>query len=405
MGGTRFKSLDVTRISAEAYARFEPIMIERLAALGIQAEGPRTFPGKQSYGDMDLVATEEELLAHAGEPRNDKTPRAAAIENLARKIGALDVASSGPRDHATSFAVPTPDGDIFQVDLITHPAAVVDYAKRFYAWGDTGALLSVTARALGLRNKATGLHYIAGYSTDQLDIPLHVTFDEALEILGFDADTHRRGFENQDEVFAWLMAGREFDPRMYDESYLTERSRRRSRRRPMQIAFKTLCDTLESGNAAHPRRYEGQSDAERYADMAPYRARAAERFPFVRDLEAEHIARFEEKNKRQVFYSAERLTALTGMTGRDVKLLMWQLTKDDRFGAMMKAKDEAILATMVADMLAWAEALHRVSGEEGDALYKIVWEITNSGKLIGSVSGVTDETLADLINQGCFTLA
>ena len=405
MGGQRFKSLDVTRITADAYHRFEPIMIDRLASLGIQAESPKTFPGKTSYGDMDLVASEEELLAHAGEPRTDKTPRAAAIENLGIKLGALATASTGPLDHATSFAIPTPDGEIFQIDLITHPAEVVDYARRFYSWGDTGALLSVTARALGLRNKATGLHYIAGYSTDQLDIPLHVTFDEALEVLGFDVDKHRLGFEDQDEVFAWLMAGRNFDPRVYDVSYLTERNRRRSRVRPMQATFQNICNDLTSGNATHPRRYDGQTDAERYADMAPYRARTAARFPFIREIEAAHIARFEEKNKKKAFYSAERLNELTGFTGEDIKLLMWQLTKDDRFGSMMKSKDTDVLAEMVSDMLAWRSAIQRLSSEAGSSLHRLVWEITNSGRIIGKVADHRDEQLLVLIKDAYHAIA
>lgn len=162
MVGTRFKGLDVSRISAAAHARFEPDMVELLAAIGIEVESPRTLPGKTSYGDMDLAASEESLMAHAGEPRKDKTPRAAAIEEVGRLLGAIATASTGPRDHATSFAIPVPDGALFHVDLITYPANAVDYARRFYAWGDTAALLSVTARAMGLRNKAIGLHYIAG---------------------------------------------------------------------------------------------------------------------------------------------------------------------------------------------------------------------------------------------------
>lgn len=46
------------------------------------------------------------------------------------------------------------------------------------------------------------------------------------------------------------MAGRDFDPRVYDAAYLTERSRRRSRVRPMQIAFQQICEGLETCNAA-----------------------------------------------------------------------------------------------------------------------------------------------------------
>lgn len=167
----------------------------------------------------------------------------------------------------------------------------------------------------------------------------------------------------------------------------------------MQVAFQQICEGLEAGNASHPLRYEGQTDAERYADMAPYRARTAERFPFVAAIEAGHIARFEKQNKVKAFYSAERLTGLTGLEGRDVKLLMWQLTKDKRFGAMMKAKDAHMLAEMVSDMLAWGEAVRRLTGETGDALHEIVWEVTKSEEFGGDVLRLGDERLGILIQE------
>ena len=354
MGGQRFKSHEPVRLPAPAALEIQADVVRRLEAIGIAAFPTITFPGKADYGDLDIVIAEEDLLIHAGPPSEDVSPAHQAREALLPVLGALQMARSGPTDHATSYLLPTEHG-AFQVDLITHPRSVVPYANRFYAWGDLGALVSMTARRLGLTNKATGLYVVVGDVHDRHRIRVITDYNEALTAMGFNASRHEAGFASPEEAFAWLADSHHFDPETYKLENLTGKSRTRAAKRPHQIAFRQWLEDTQP--PARDRLVFGQDadgswatrDYQNEHMLRHWRAK----FPHIVAEEQDHLNRVKlqkaAKQARRDLMSAPTIASKTGLAGEELKVLMWQMTKHPRYAEMQEEASPELLDLIVRE--------------------------------------------------------
>lgn len=354
MGGNRFKHHESVRLNAPDAMVLETEVVRRLKAIGIDAFPTMTFPGKANYGDLDIIIAEEELLVHAGLPSEEKSPAHQAREAMIPVLGAVAMARSGPTDHATSYLLPTEHGP-FQIDLITHPQALVPYAIRFYAWGDLGALVSMTARRLGLSNKAIGLHVVVGDINDRLHIPVAADYNEALELIGFDAAVHEAGFATYEDAFRWIATSHHFDPETYQLENLTAASRVRAIKRPMQMAFRQWIEDTQPP-AKDQIVIEQDDDGGwkgRERNDEKWREKWRQTFTNVSFTEQAHLSRVQVQRAanqaRRNLMSGPAVAAKTGLEGKELTLLMRQITKHPRYAEMMKATSDNLLDLIIAD--------------------------------------------------------
>jgi hypothetical protein len=356
MGGKRFKEYGSVRIPADAAMAIEAEVVRKLGAIGIDAYPTVTFPGKQDYGDLDIVVAEEDLLMHAGLPCDDQTPAHQARQAIEIVLGATKMKRSGPKDHATSYLIESDYGP-FQIDLITHTKSEMQYAKRFYAWGDLGALIAMTARRLGLSSKANGLYVVIGEETDRARIKVVSDYDEALTLMGFDPEIHAKGFETQDDAFAWIASGKNFDPQTYALKNLTGKSRKRAEARPIQIAFREWIskNTPATNNKiTYGMDDDGSWDTRNKHDKAMLEG-WKQKFPQIIEEEARHYARVEEmrktKQERNDVMSASRVGAKTGLEGKDLNIVLWQMTKHPRYCEMLSLNSEELFDLVVDEVM------------------------------------------------------
>ena len=307
------------------------------------------MPGKESFGDIDIIVAEEHLLTLA--PANAEPKDAAHLARLAvlELLGAVDMARSGPLDHATSYLVPFEKG-LFQLDIITHPLAVIDYAHRFYSWGDAGALVAMQARALGLRNKAVGLHYVGGSLDRRTDLLIVSDYDQALGLLGLDPHVHAAGFAKEEAVYTWLASGQYFNADIFCADRQTAKNRKRSALRPMITQFREwLADNQPPSRMDVPRQFdkEGQQTDAYQQHREIWRRLWEARFPEIIDFEKELERKFDQKQGKQAFIAVEKIANKTGLQGDDLRVLLWQMTKDTEYYDIVSRQDEGSLHELI----------------------------------------------------------
>ena len=356
MGGKRFKDQDSVRIPSDAALIIEKEIVQKLNAIGINAYPTITFPGKKDYGDLDIVVAEEDLLMHAGAPCNDITPAYQARQNIGKLLKAIDLKRNGPKDHATSYLIKTEYGP-FQIDLITHTKSEMQYAKRFYAWGDLGALIAMTARRLGLSSKANGLYVVIGEETDRARIKVINDYDEALILMGFDPEIHAKGFKTQEDAFLWIASGKNFDPQTYALENLTGKSRKRAEIRPIQNAFREWIS--KNKPAPNNKITYGMDDDGSWITRNKHDKamldKWKQKFPQIIEQEKKHYSRVEEMRKtkqaRNDIMSALRVSVKTGLKGKDLKILLWQMTKHPRYREMLSLNSVEIFNIVIDEVI------------------------------------------------------
>jgi hypothetical protein len=95
---------------------------------------------------------------------------------------------------------------IFQVDFITVPEEIHDFALKYFAFNDLGNLIGQTAHGIGLKFGHDGLWYKYIVDTQLVrEICITQDFTEALEFLGYDPARYALGFDNLDAIFEYVI--------------------------------------------------------------------------------------------------------------------------------------------------------------------------------------------------------
>jgi hypothetical protein len=153
---------------------------------------------KESFGDLDILISGIEI----------KTLR----EFCEKALNSPEVHTNG---NVISFALDISGlmfkRTIFQIDFITVPREIHDFAFKYFAFNDLGNLIGQTAHGLGLKFGHDGLwyKYIVG-TTLVKEICITQNFEKALDLLGYDPSRYALGFDNLEAIFEYVISSKYF---------------------------------------------------------------------------------------------------------------------------------------------------------------------------------------------------
>lgn len=315
MGGNAL-SLDTVRLPAERYRQVESRVLKRVRDLlpGMRAEAIAAYAEKTDFGDMDILLAEHADYDAVG---------------LSQKLGAQEVVRNGD---VTSFGLPVSEG-VFQVDLISVPAASFDFAMRYFSYNDLGNLLGRIAHKFGAKFGHLGLLYPLRdpANDDHLLAELTITndFSVALAMLGYDAqvyETMRRdsGFRTLEDVFHYVVSSPYANPDIYLLENRSYKSRVRDAKRPTYNKFLDWLAQQPPGSLpAYP--WGEAGSPERQTQRKEFLEQSFAQSPAFKRRHDETLARAARQHRAKRYFNGEFVAAMTGLEGKALGMFMSRL--------------------------------------------------------------------------------
>lgn len=232
MGGSVFAEHATTvRVDRSEHDAIAAGVAEALVAIGVEARALPSLRGKSSFGDVDMICARSQT--HGDLPKDgEEHVRALAQRDaeIAQALGADAYHRGNVRNPALHMLVAGRDGPV-QLDLMSIDDGLLEFTTRHLSWGDAGAMAAAVAQQMGIKMGMTGVALAVRIRAATHRLPLDLDYDQTLELIGLDADRHRRGFDTVDEVYAWLAEGRYFNPRLWSAEFMTNKRRHRAMKR------------------------------------------------------------------------------------------------------------------------------------------------------------------------------
>lgn len=171
-----------TQVVAELKIRLVPKFYKTV-------EEPRSFVSKISFGDVDLLASG---------PQRTFEPM--------EELGSTENKQNGNIKHF--------DYQGYQIDIIETDEALMELARFFYGYGDTGMIMGMFLRNIGLKFGISGLTY----KCETYKIKLSQDLKAILKFLGLDYGVWEQGFETQEDMFRFLESSKYFRPYFFSRN-------------------------------------------------------------------------------------------------------------------------------------------------------------------------------------------
>jgi len=231
MGGNAIKKVPVSRIRKDVYDAILRDLTSILSSLNIKFGFPREMPGKESFGDVDVLV---ETSQGIGQSKTD------VIHLIEEQFQPEEIVASGP---VISFAYAR-EGLYHQVDFILIPNLLMSHF--YFSYGDFGAIVGRYCSYHGLTFSESGLllkvklNYLPCKKGTDLDnvigtIVLSDSPREICEYLRLDYEKWYAGFTHPHEIFEWITQSRFYAKDIY--SFLAMEHRKRAHLRPFYIQF------------------------------------------------------------------------------------------------------------------------------------------------------------------------
>lgn len=205
MGGTAL-GFQAARLTQEQFERVSSTIVDRLRGTYYKrVELPRPRPGKDSHGDVDILVSDP-----------------VQVFDAQRVFGSTKVVRNGP---STSF-----EYEGHQIDIIH--ASQMDFARFTYSFGDLAMIIGMIMRSVGLKFGCKGLSIVVhGHK-----VKLSTDLERVLAFAGLSLEVWKRGFQTDEQVFAYITSSRLFRPSMF--KLREDREQRQALvKRPMFVAF------------------------------------------------------------------------------------------------------------------------------------------------------------------------
>lgn len=234
---SRINRIEFDRITADVLQRFPP-----QRKIHVSQE----LRSKQDFGDIDFV-----VLCEPNEEFR------VTLQHLFGKHILLQ--QSG---HSLSMIYEMEQKQV-QIDFSCfHDADQFVYHCHFFDWNDTCCILGeIISRCLQvpdgrLKLCDKGLVYRLRFDVDSnrsyQEIVLQSHFFDALTVTGFDVNVYQKGFDTEEDVFAFLVNNPYFDKSQYIEFPLNSHKSKRLKRRQMRTSFYDYVDALSVPSSASP---------------------------------------------------------------------------------------------------------------------------------------------------------
>jgi hypothetical protein len=345
MGGNALKTVQTIRKSPADYEKIKDyvlrVLCEKLADKGIQWSVPYEAPGKDSYGDLDVLLTRQtdvdirEWILATFKPDELVSNGGVYSFNIPGCEHELGVASDFKCEcqHGQSAFTLARD---FQIDFITTPAENVAVHHFFLSWGDCGMLVGQIAHAAGLRMGQQGLFTsISDRPGMSEDLILSKDPRQICEFLGLDFDRWYNRFETETDIFAWLCGSPFMQKIKFD----------RSRRcREMYLRFGEYVKTQRAmdSSAVEP---SDMPDVPSLDAVVTYFGKQAE-FAEIQKKQADAVKRSEK-------FGAHLFSALGDLPGKQLGQIIarFKQTIPGDFKAWVLATDEDAIHVAVTEFL------------------------------------------------------
>jgi hypothetical protein len=226
VGGKAIKSVETRRLKKSEYYPFESKVLAILRNLlpDNKIASPPAYREKSSFGDLDVIIS------------NDNNAKL-IMDSFCEDRAFAEVVKNG-----NCWSVPWTD---FQVDFVFVNPVYFDAMFHYFSYNDIGNLMGRIAKHMGFKLGQDGLSYRFMQGT-HLFASIHITTDyyAALSFLGLDPERFRAGFNNLDEVFAYVISSPYFSPEIYAFENRNAVDRRRDSQRPNYQAFLAYTQTL-----------------------------------------------------------------------------------------------------------------------------------------------------------------
>jgi hypothetical protein len=347
MGGNALKTITTTRKSPADYEKIKDyvlrVLCEKLADKGVQWSVPHEAPGKESYGDLDVLLTRQpdfdirEWILETFKPNELVSNGGVYSFNIPTQEDgfalAQDFQGDGNQASGTSLARD------FQIDFITTSPENFAVHHFFLSWGDCGMLVGQIAHAAGLRFGQQGLFIgISDRPGMSDDLILSKDPRKICQFLGLDFDRWYNRFETEQEIFVWLC----------ESPFIRKIKFDRSRRcREMYLRFGEFVKTQRTAEASDmadtPQLDSGIPSLDAVVAYFGLQAEFAE----IQKKQADCVKRSEK-------FGAHLFSALGDIPGRELGQIIarFKQTIPGDFKAWVLATDEAEIQVTVSGFLA-----------------------------------------------------
>ena len=239
MGGNALKEYNAVRVNKDVFDRVAAAF-DVVAEDGFRVRVVKSIRSKQDFGDIDVLVSRDMFGGNF-------TPEV-FVTRVCRELGLpthnIVVVKNGL---VKSFGLPIGDGVVFQADIITTCDADIDFSDGYFAWNDCANLMGRIAHKMGLTLGHDGLWLPVRHETRMLGkILLTKNFYQAVNFLGFDADVWQQGFDDYEQLFAFIVANKKFNPEIFLLDNRNHTARVRDKKRPTYTKFlehiATMCD-------------------------------------------------------------------------------------------------------------------------------------------------------------------
>lgn len=216
MGGRALKEVYTRRYE---YSEYHSLCDELLPIISkifnTEVSLVESFKDKESFGDMDILVL--------GEISNDLV-KEKLIENFNPPPTQISCNSN-----VTSF-----EHKELQIDLIFTKESNWESSKLFFKFGDLGNLLGKMYNRVDLKYGFSGLVKVIRDENDSKKLGNVVISTEGkkiFEFMGLSWNRYCEGFNNEKEIFDYIIESRFFDPEAFKFENLNHTNRKRNQRR------------------------------------------------------------------------------------------------------------------------------------------------------------------------------
>ena len=220
MGGNALKNVVTRRYTRAEYYLLKDRILKSLRERITQFDVPREFPSKETFGDLDVLMV---------------CPPNVQCEQLITDL-------FHPTEIVENGGVYSFDVEQFQIDFILVPEEHFQNAIVYLSYSDLGGLIGNICHKIGLKYGIQGLWMNVHTkefdpTTTSTKLILSRETEEIFTFLGYDYETYRRGFNDENDFFQWIVQGKYFRRLYFDDDQLNHAHRQRTSKRPIYIKF------------------------------------------------------------------------------------------------------------------------------------------------------------------------
>lgn len=307
MGGNIFKN--TRRYSKCEYENIESEVVLKLTTSMHMSDSDvsplKYYKNKDSFGDLDVIINSDNL------PPNWKQI----------VIDAFNLQKEQTHSNGNVFSIMYKN---FQIDLICMQKKYYESAYSYFAYNDLGNLLGRITHKMGIKLGHKGMSLIIRPSdfNDHVigEVELSQDFADALRILGLSREEYDKGFNEPEDIFAFVASSPYFNPEIYLLDNRNAASRVRDKKRQTYNKFLDWCETYKDTL----RKYDFGTITEKggYSLREPWYSNVVlTNFPEAEEKVNTMVAEYELNQKLAEKLSGGIVMKVTGVEGKDLGIL------------------------------------------------------------------------------------